>query len=368
VTPDLLLAIEASREPDAAKLFKDRLDKDADAWDIHLSLFPVVQRVLNPPFINPHLPKMYAINRHLVPYLKEDEIASLVKLEIVEYTKRPKLEKLPKTKLMRSRVSFKHVESAIGYRDWEKTTVMMASLHKQKGGEAFAHKLLLLGSGYLDQSLGHSISCTAFILSEMMVRKDQDPWPALATLADYFCNGHFHSTPPLRTSSAFFENNNLDPYVLKASSGSGIVNLHHTITIYAIERMKHLFTKQEYNHLISAWIDWMGDKDTEEALIQASKGRPAADYSRFYHFFSGRETKSFLSSVMGMISSKKGRQQLSRYLVRGVCDLYQGHYDPHFLNGLGSVLWVLSRNGNKPAIARNVLYQYVDYFFNGMKS
>ena len=365
---DLLAAIEASHVSEASKLLKESLEENGDAWDIHMSLFPVVQRVLNPPFINPHLPKLYAINRHLVPYLKKSDIPALVQLEVAEYAQRQKREKLPRAKLMTTPVSFKHIESAIGYRDWEKTATLMASLYMQKGGEEFARRLLLLGSGYLDQSLGHAISCTTFILLEMMERKDQDLWPALATLADYFCKGRFHSRPPLRKAAGFSKDENLDPYLLRATSGSGIVNLHHTITFYAIEKMQKLFSKEEYHHLIGAWVNWMGDKALEKVSIPGPETEPPADYSQFYPTFSELEAKPVLASVERMMGSQQGRQQLGRFLIKGLCDQYQGKYDPHYLTGLGSALWVLDRYWNKPAIARNVLYQYLEYFFEGMRS
>jgi len=257
---DLLQVLEASDPTQANDLFTREMAKGRDAWEIHLSLFPLVQRVLNPPFINPHLPKMYCIYRELIPYLKKDEIPAFIRLEITEYAKRPKLEKLPKANLLTSTVSFTDVESAIREQDWEKTSLLMATFYAQAGGTELARRLLLLGSGYLHHSLGHSISCTVFILLELLDRTDQDLWPAFATLADYFCKGGFHTTPPLRRTPAFPSNEIFDQHLLQASSGRGIVNLHHTITIYAIDRVRHFFTTEEYNHLVGAWIAFMEDK------------------------------------------------------------------------------------------------------------
>jgi hypothetical protein len=57
-----------------AGVLTEEIRKGSDVWEIHLGLFPVVQQVLNPPFINPHLPKMYRIYRQLLPYLEPDEI------------------------------------------------------------------------------------------------------------------------------------------------------------------------------------------------------------------------------------------------------------------------------------------------------
>ena len=49
----------------------------------------------------------------------------------------------------------------------------------------------MLGSGYLGQSLGHSVSCTAFILLEMLERADEDPLPALFALGSLLLQGSF---------------------------------------------------------------------------------------------------------------------------------------------------------------------------------
>jgi hypothetical protein len=365
---DLLKALEASDAAKASEHLKEQIQMGAEAWDLHLSLFPLVQRVLNPPFINPHLPKMYRIYREFIPYLRKDEIPALIQLELSEYAKRPKLEKLPKASLLTSPVSFRDVESAFRKQDWEKTTVLMATFHSQKGGEELARRLLLLGSGYLDDSLGHSVSCTTFILLEMIERLDQDPWPALATLADYFCKGGFHSTPALRKVMVLPTDEAVKHHLLQATSGLGIVNLHHTITLYAMERARRFFSEEEHNHMISAWISFMGNKKAEQVPFDRLEVEPTADYTRFYDFFSKREAKPVVTMLKGMITSQQGRRQLGSFLIKGVCNQYQGNYNPHYLTGLGSALWVVDRYWNQPQIATNALFQYTDFFFKGIKS
>jgi len=105
----------------------------------------------------------------------------------------------------------------------------------------------------------------------MLERTDQDPWPALATLADYFCKGGFYVTPALSETAAFSSNEIFNQHLPKATSGRGIVNLHHTITIYAMERVRHFFTKEEYNHMIGAWIGLMGGKKLELVMPNSHK-------------------------------------------------------------------------------------------------
>ena len=367
MTNNLSQALEASDPTQAIELFTKEMTRGGNAWEIHLSLFPFVQRVLNPPFINPHLPKMYRIYRELVPYLKKDEIPAFVRLEVNEYTRRPKLENLPKMSLLTSTISFDDVESAIRKKDWEKATLSMATFYAQAGGAELARRLLLLGSGYLNHSLGHSVSCAAFILLEMLERSDQDPWPTVSILADYFCKGGFHTTPPLRKTSAFPSTDIFDQHLLRASSGRGILNLHHTITIYSMERVRHFFTEEEYNHMIGAWISFMEDKKSKLVVFDSPKMQTSGGYTRFYEDFSRHEAKSLVASMGEMIGSPQGRAEAGRFLIKSLCDHYQGNYNPHYLTGLGSALWVADQYWKQPPIVMNAFYQYIDFLFDSLK-
>jgi len=84
---NLLNSIKHSSLNVAKNVLESLLKEGAEPWVIHEALFPVVQSVLNPPFINPHLPKMYAINRELVGYLQPEDVAMLVRVEVEEYAR-----------------------------------------------------------------------------------------------------------------------------------------------------------------------------------------------------------------------------------------------------------------------------------------
>jgi hypothetical protein len=53
---------------------------------------------------------------------------------------------------------------------------------------------------------------------------------------------------------------------------------------------------------------------------------------------------------------------------KGVCDLYQGEYDPHYLTGLCSLLWIIDTYYEDVDIVLNALFQYLSFFFRGSKS
>lgn len=358
----LLQKVDDSDQDGAAALLGSDLARPGRAWAVHLSLFPVVQRVANPPFINPHLPKMYGILRDFLPYLAADDLPALVRLETNEYTRRTKLKALTPAAVRRA-VSFADVEAAFREADRQKAADLLQAFLDQKGKEELARNLLLLGSGYLTDSLGHAVSCTGFILLEMMAQPDQDPWPTLTALAEYFCRGRFHTRPELRRAEDLRSGETLATYLPRATSGTGFLNLHHTITLYAIGRVRHLLSDAEYGHLLASWLDFLGDK-TVEALPAVPAARTVTGYEDFYQRFSGQAEGEVLACLAGMISSEAGRRQAGRYLIKAVCDSYQGEYDPHFLTGLGAALWVVEHSRDQAPLAISALRQYVNFFFS----
>jgi hypothetical protein len=364
----LLEAVEASNVDRALEICAKMVSQGGDPWKIHLSLFPTVQRVQNPPFLNPHLPKVYGICRELVPSVSEGRIGAFLSLEIREYARRPKMEKIPRVNRLPSRVGFKDIEAAIQANDPEKTAALMATFLNRESGAEFTRRLLLLGSGYLDRSLGHSVSCTAFILLEMLERTDLDPWPALSTLAFYFCKGRFSTPPTLKKSNPFAEKQPSNHQMLRATSGKGFVPLHQTITRYAIERTRRFLGQEDYFHLLNAWIDFLGDQEEARVSLEGSSFEPAKEYDQFYEIFSTLKTKPVVASLSSMVGSQEGRQKIKRFLVHGVCDKYQGAYDPHYLTGLGSALWVLDQYWQDARLVTNSLVQYLDFFFSGIRS
>lgn len=367
MTDQLLTAVEASDKSKAFEYFNSAMEKGCTAWDMHLALFPMVQQVLNPPYINPHLPKMYGVCREFIPYLEPEEIGPLVRLELAEYTRRAKLGRASVGRSIKRNISFVEIEAAIGVDDREKTVALLLAFHERQGAKELARRLLLLGSGYLDQSIGHSISCTAFILLEILKRVDQDPLPSFFALAHYFCKGHFHTTPPLTAADPPFSEDALVREMRNAASGTGFVNIHHTITLYAIERVSHLLTEDEHQILLAACTAFMGAKKIQK-VNSGPEDAPTTDYLRFFQVFSSLDATAAVKSLTGLTDSESGRRILCRFLIKGVCDLYNGAYDPHYLTGLGAALWTVNRFPGNHEIAANVLHQYCDFFFNGLKA
>jgi len=333
-----------------------------DPWKMHLSLFPVVDRVLNPPFINPHLPKMHNICRDLAFHLSKEGLRSLVYLESMEYARRPKLDLPARQASSGSTVTFRDIEKSIAAKDTEKVALLSDTLVERHGLREFIRRLLLLASGYLGQSLGHSVSCTAFILLELLERPGAT-WPGLFLLADYFCKGGFSVTPPFNGEDRGLP---LDDSLSRSVTGTGFVDLHHTITLFAIERTRSFFTPGEYLHMVRAWEAFMGDKEASPRSF--APGGKISDYAQFRDSFDRLDVDLMLDLTGEMLASPSDRSRLCAFLTAGVCDLYQGNYNPHFLTGLGSLLWLINTRHHDVALVQNGLYQYLGFYFKNMKS
>lgn len=363
----LFEAVKGSDPEGARAAFQRILAQGGDPWEVHLSLYPVVQGVLNPPFINPHLPKVYGIVRELSGYLEPENFAALVGLEIQEYARRPKLEIPPIPGTPKSPQAFGHIQEAIREKDRQTAAALMRGYYFQKSASDLARRLLLLGSGYLDQTLGHSISCTAFILREMLRQDGREPWPVLFALAHYFCQGGFHTFPREDPSACSVGEDEALDYMLKATTGRGIVNLHHTITFYALDRVRYMFSKKEQTELLCGGVRFMRDKAAEPIDSPIRGQPPPKDYSQFYSVFSRGDVESVYSALARMPLTKQGRQVTGRFLIRGVCDLFQGNYDPHFLTGLGAMLWVLQTYPDQEELSQKAMFQYLDYYLSNLE-
>ena len=363
---DLLTAIETSDQYMALDRLDSLLSDGDEPWEIHEALFPLINRVRNPPFINPHIPKMYAVSREFIHFLEPEDIASLVRLEVQEYARRNKAPPIEKPFSIPLSHGFRDIEEAIASRNVSQTAVSMSAFLEIAGPEELAKRLLILGSGFLAQSLGHSLSCTAFILLEMVTRKDEDSWPTLVLLSEYFCSGNFHQTPALQYSAI---SDYSDVYLTdfkRAISGSGIVALHHTITLYAIERSRYFLTRQGYDHVLTMWEHMLEDKEELLHPVEAFTTEPLPDFNRFFDVFEQHYPIPVLNMAHSALKSSDDRARLSCYLIKSVLKCYNGNYNPHYLTGLGASLWIIEHYHNQPNIVLNGLFQYLDFFFSGI--
>lgn len=326
---------------------------------IHGEIYPAAQFALNPPFINPHMPKMYRICRGFYPSLAPRDAERLLRVEVNEYSRRDKIGEARRFGGAPSH-NFEDLVEAIRGGDRDQAANVMATISHARGKTEFSRMLLRLGSAYLDDSLGHSVSCTAFILLELIERGEADSWPSFSVLADYFCKGGYSEEP--ETGSLGDAARVVDGNILRAVSGRGIRALHDTITIYAIEASRPHLEDADYGRLVASWLSYIGDKPAEPfELGGAAADEGELSFDVFEELFRGREVDELVARASRMLADPVGRAMLGDYLLRCSVGAYRGRVDPHVFTGLGSVLWVVDRFWATPSIPLTALYQYVDY-------
>jgi len=103
----------------------------------------------------------------------------------------------------------------------------------------------------------------------------------------------------------------------KATSGKGVVNLHHTITFYALERVHPFFNQKEYERVFSACVAFMGEKEINPIPFEKAPVSLPNEYNQFYKVFSTLDAKAVIGCLQNMLPSTKGRQQLGRFSDSG---------------------------------------------------
>jgi hypothetical protein len=117
--------------------------------------------------------------------------------------------------------------------------------------------------------------------------------------------------------------------------------------------------------MIGEWLLFIGSKQAMPLSFATSE--KIEDYSGFHSSFLNLDAKLMVDLTGGMIASPDDRFRLCRFLCTAVCDLYQGDYNPHYLTGLGALLWVINTCHYDSGLVQNALYQYLAFYFKGLR-
>jgi hypothetical protein len=251
---------------------------------------------------------------------------------------------------------------AIQASDTDKVANILSAINLFKGAPQLTSTLLKLGSGYMDKTLGHSISCTAFILLDYAKRAEAELWPAYTGLANYYCGGHFNKFPEVQLKNTSISS--IEENILRAVSGTGIMNLHDTITLYSIERCKPLINDDDYHHLLGSWVEYLEDKEPEPYKISSNPKEVIDSYDSFLKLCKDKKTDQIIEASMDLIKTSDGKRGWGRFMLKALCELYDGRYDPHYLTGLGSLIWVMNRFQNDLKVVSTAMNQYLEFYFS----
>jgi hypothetical protein len=114
--------------------------------------------------------------------------------------------------------------------------------------------------------------------------------------------------------------------------------------------------------MLTSWIEYVGDKRVELFPLERELDVPE-DYGQFYRIFSDLDASETVNSLAGLLDTDLKRRQMGQFIIKGLCQRYKTDYNPHFVTGLGSIMWLIGRYWNQPDIVLTGLHQYISFFY-----
>jgi hypothetical protein len=228
--------------------------------------------------------------------------------------------------------------------------------------------LMLNGTLSIPNTIGHSISCFYPVIEEVIAVDHPAAGTSLLSLIMYLCR--------LRKQSAHVVVNDTPAtpsekslLLLKAASGTSIIDIHHMITFYIF----HAWENASWNPgMTPPWEklhDWFGDKkiDTQRqtrAAEQKSMIVPES-FQHWQNIFSGKNRDAIIDSAIAILN--ESWEKACDWFFRVYADYYTPDWDPHYFTSLYAAL-ELSRDPSITAQDSTMaLIQALEYFLDGIE-
>jgi len=233
-----------------------------------------------------------------------------------------------------------------------------------------SHLLIQIGSRYIGNSLGHSLSCFYPVVSDYINNDSSFAANSLLSYVMYLCRYDlsekqqkdiWHSFSGKQTKNNFsFDYNQL---TYRCASGEGIINLHHMITlaIFVLWESNDFADYPPYNIL----LDWIDDKEIDKKqkrIIEdiAYDIALADNYQEFKTEFDFSKLDSSIKKYFAFL--KKDFDQAVDWLFRLYADNLGEEWNPHYITGLYAALVLYSSEKLDKKAAEMAIYQAIKYF------
>jgi len=224
--------------------------------------------------------------------------------------------------------------------------------------------LINLGMEKITDSLGHSVSCFFPVMRDITNHHKDAAATSVLSYVMYLCRYSYQSKFNNNQSRRKPDQDALETLGLKATSGTGIVNLHHMITYYTFFM---LGDSSFYGELppYSILERFFGGKKVDNQRLELAevnkKPQIAEDYQQFKDNFSLAGFKDNLSFLFKNLDDNY-KVTLS-YLHRLFAEYYNPGWNPHYYTGLYCALGLYQSDKVKDEkIKKMAVIQAVEYF------
>jgi hypothetical protein len=229
--------------------------------------------------------------------------------------------------------------------------------------EVLRNNLLSLGTESLSESLGHSFTCFYPVLRDLMVENSRHDTNSLFSYILYLSRFDYDGEVHIQYDKESF--NNVSNLMEICSSGEGIVNLHHMITL----TMYLLWEKDEINgdyipyHNFNNWIGTknVDEKQKEKVLNMEKEIDLPENFLDFENIFSLKDLDASLPIYFKLLEDDY--KAAVDWMFRLYTTYYNPKWDPHYFTSLYSALKLYKLDKNeKKTPSKMAIYQALRYF------
>lgn len=341
---------------------------DLNLTDFINEMAPIMLMEANLTYGNFHFIKMSLFLRELEikGYLKDKTVKELIHLLAVNMTERHFV------KVMADRIGYKQ-QSA----DQSTLKKMIEELDKGNAHNAYYYSLgllkyepemlknnlLLLGTESLNKTLGHSFTCFYPVMRDLVVENSPHDSTAVFSYLLYLSRFNYRDDVHIQYDSNHFED--VSKLVEICSSGEGIVNLHHMITLAVYLLWEEDDVNGEYIPYHN-FIDWIGNKEVDEkmkekvAVMESAQNCPQT-FEEFTDSFSLKQLDETLPVYFKVL--EEDYQKAVDWIFRLYPEYYTPSWDPHYFTSLYCALKLYKRDQSENKVSSKMaVYQALRYF------
>ncbi len=229
--------------------------------------------------------------------------------------------------------------------------------------EVLRNNLLVLGTESLSDSLGHSFTCFYPVLRDLMVANSRHDTNSLFSYILYLSRFDYNEEVHIHYDKDSFQNVS---YLMEVcSSGEGIVNLHHmiTLTMYLLWEKGNINGDYIPYHNFNNWI---GNKEVDENQKESVKNMESEinlpeNYLDFETTFSFNNLEDSLPVYYNLM--EKDYTTAVDWMFRLYASYYNPKWDPHYYTSLYSALQLFKMDNSKDKLpSKMAIYQALRYF------
>ncbi|RAK11731.1 hypothetical protein C8C77_10141 [Halanaerobium saccharolyticum] len=236
--------------------------------------------------------------------------------------------------------------------------------------EQLKEYLINLGMERIPDSLGHSVSCFFPVMRDLVNHHKDVSATGVLSYIMYLCRysyqGKYNSDQQKRQKPSQEE---LEELGLKATSGSGIVNLHHMITNYTFFMLEDSSFYQQLPPY-SILENYFGSKKIEQKRLELAennqeKTQIAENYQQFKDNFSLKSYQKELDFLFYNLA--ENYKETVSHLHQLFAEYYNPHWNPHYYTGLYCALGLYkSEKIKNDKVKKMAVIQAVEYFANNV--